>query len=330
MASEGKSKVISQDSSSGAREAWPKVAIIILNWNNYEDTKECLESVENITYPNYKVFVVDNGSTDGSGERLAGDFPYFKFIWNEKNLGFSAGNNMGIKQALRSKADYVMLLNNDTIVDPGMLMPLVERMDADRGMGITAPKIYSHSSIEQNNVLWFAGGKLRLFYGKTRMVGYGERDTGQYDDIKDTSWASGCAMLIRASVFSKVGFLNPDYFNSLEDVDFSINVRKAGYKIIFVPESQLWHKEARSSGSLDSPLYIYFQVRNRLLFMRKNGEAIYWFFFVPHFCVSLLWRSVQLLINKRGFRSISAIPWGIWDFVKGKFGPGSMKRFTLD
>lgn len=309
---------------------WPKVGIIVLNWNGWQDTIECLESLQHLTYPNYQITVVDNGSTDDSLSKIREEYPNVRLIKSRVNRGFTGGNNLGIEGALRDKSDYILLLNNDTIVDHRMLSNLVDELKRYPKAGVATPKIFFYDLEGRKDILWSVGTQLRLTYGKTLMQGYGERDRGQYDQGKELPWASGCTMLVKASVFREVGYFDDDFFAAFEDVDFGIRARKAGFKILYVPKSMIWHKEARATGSLDSPVYIYYQVRNRLLFMKKHGKGIYWFFFVPHFCVSLLWRSVQLLINKNSFQSIFAIPLGIWDFLKGNLGPGSIKRFTLD
>jgi len=153
----------------------PKVFIIILNWDNWTDTKDCLKSLENNGYPNYEVVVVDNGST----EKFEISDPKIKVIYNKENLGFSGGNNVGIKYALDNNADYVLLLNNDTIVNHNFLNKLVEIAEKDNKIGMVGPKIYFPDSKK----IWFAGGQINWLYNKGTMRGFDEIDNGQYDAL---------------------------------------------------------------------------------------------------------------------------------------------------
>jgi len=170
----------------------PRVFIIILNWNNWLDTFECLESLKNNDYPNYEVVIVDNGSD----EKPQSPNPDIKIIYNKENLGFSEGNNVGIKYALEHGADYVLLLNNDTVVSNDFLSKLVKAAESNEEIGMVGSKIYFY---DQKDRIWFAGGKVNWLYNKGTMRGYNEIDKGQYDlpEIQETDYLTGCCILVK-------------------------------------------------------------------------------------------------------------------------------------
>jgi len=240
----------------------PKVFIIILNWNNWPDVLECLESLKNNDYPNYEVVVVDN---DSKQKPQAPDG--VKVIYNDKNLGFVGGNNIGIEYALENNADYILLLNDDTITAPYFLTKMVQAAESDEKIGMAGAKIYFH---DQKDKLWYAGGKINWLYNKGTMRGYNQIDKGQYDEpaIQETGYITGCCLLAKKQVIQKIGLLSEDYFAYYEDADWSLASQRVGFKTIFVPGAKIWHKESKSFVQ-GSPKYIYYNVRNGLIFARK-------------------------------------------------------------
>jgi GT2 family glycosyltransferase len=179
----------------------PKVSIIVLSWNSYDVTRDCLLSLRKIDYPAFEVVLVDNGSVDGSGKKLAQDFPEVKVILNDKNLGFTGGNNVGMRDVLARGTDYLLLLNNDTIVAPNFLTELVHVAESDERISMVNPKIYY---FEPADKIWYAGGEYVPW--KTFPVHFGlrESDVGSYDQTKEVSFVSGCALLVKAEVVQKV------------------------------------------------------------------------------------------------------------------------------
>lgn len=299
----------------------PKICIIVLNWDNKKDTFECLDSVLKINYPNFKVVLVDNGSEEKIKNDVEARYPsdIVHLIENGENLGFAGGNNSGIEYAINEGADYILLLNNDTVVDKDLITELVSVAVSDNKIGIVGPKIYYFDEPER---LWFAGNKTSYFYGRPIKIGhrgYGQIDRGQYDAIEKIGFASGCAMFVRQEVFEKIGFLDEDYFCSAEDADFCIRAAKAGFDIFYAPKAKLWHKEASTFGGLDSPEYVYYQIRNRLLFMKKNFPLWGWLIFIPAFAIIVARRSIRLLLAKN-FSGLFAIWQGITDFLKARCG----------
>ena len=245
----------------------PKVFIIVLNWNRREDTIECVNSIRKINYPRYEIVIVDNGSTDGSEKILRSAFPDIKLIQNNENLGFAEGNNVGIRYALGNGADYVVILNNDTAVDEGFITELVNAAESDRSIGIVSSKIYFY---DRPDVLWYAGAVLDLKTGKSVHIGYNEKDAGQYNTMRKTDRACGCSMMVSRRACEAVGLMDASYFCYGEEADWSLRVREAGYKVVFVPGSKVWHKISSATGGAGTGYYLYYSVRNHLHLVKTH------------------------------------------------------------
>jgi GT2 family glycosyltransferase len=249
----------------------PQVTIIVLNWNGLNDTLDCLESLDQLDYQNYKVVIVDNGSIDGSVPVIRERFPGVTIIENGENLGYAGGNNVGLRYAMAEEADYALLLNNDTVVDPAFLRILVYAVQAEPAVGIAGPTIYYH---ERPDVIWSAGGAIDWQRGNTRMVGLDERGEGQFGaEPRAVDFVTGCAMLIRRTVMEKAGLLDERFFAYYEETEWCVRVARAGYKIVHVPLARMWHKISPSAQA-DSPLVHYYMTRNRLLFLKATGAGL--------------------------------------------------------
>ena len=258
----------------------PRITIVVLNWNGAEDTLACLDSLAELTYSNFDVIVVDNGSTDDSLMRLR---PYnahypLKLIETGANLGFAEGNNVGIREALKSSADFVLLLNNDTEVAPILVDELVNAATAHPEGGVFSAKIFYYA---EPNKLWYAGANWLKDRQHFQHVGIGEIDDGKtYESIVETDYASGCALFIRADVIEKIGLMTPKFFLTYEETDWCYRARAAGYKVLFVPTAKLWHKVSASFGGVESPLQLYFYSRNILLWAERHlSPSAYWSLF---------------------------------------------------
>lgn len=250
----------------------PLIYIILLNYNGYKDTIECVRSIEKINYKNYNIVIVDNNSVDGSEEILKSEFEKYKIIQTNSNRGFAGGNNIGIKYAINEGAQYVLLLNNDTLVEAEFLTNLIEETLKEKFKpGISIGKIYYNSGIKK---IWYAGGGINYLKGETFQIGCGETDKGQYDMKKNVDFATGCMMLINKEVIEKVGYLLEDYFLYYEDTDYCVKVIKAGYKILYCPRSIIYHKVSASTVIL-SEIYQFYMCRNRYLFIKRNFKAKY-------------------------------------------------------
>ena len=252
----------------------PKIAIIIINWNTYQLTFNCLKSLKACTYKNKTIFFVDNGSKDGSGDKIALEFPDINFIKNEINEGFTGANNKALKVILKQNFDYVLLLNNDTEVKPNFLSLLEARMDSDQNLAATQPLILDFPN---KNTIWNGGGSFNSFFGlsKTRYNGLIYKPQLKIETF--TEWISGCCILVKIEVIKKVGLLDNRFFAYFEDVDWSIRMTKLGYKLGVVPKSIIYHQSSGSTkmnntsneGNL-SPYAHYLNVRNHIYLIKKH------------------------------------------------------------
>ena len=252
----------------------PKIAIIIINWNTYQLTFNCLKSLKACTYKNKTIFLVDNGSKDGSGDKIALEFPDINFIKNEINEGFTGANNKALKVILKQNFDYVLLLNNDTEVKPNFLSLLEARMDSDQNLAATQPLILDFPN---KNTIWNGGGSFNSFFGlsKTRYNGLIYKPQLKIETF--TEWISGCCILVKIEVIKKVGLLDNRFFAYFEDVDWSIRMTKLGYKLGVVPKSIIYHQSSGSTkmnntsneGNL-SPYAHYLNVRNHIYLIKKH------------------------------------------------------------
>ncbi len=241
------------------------VTIVVLNWNGREDTLACLASLQQVDYARYDVVVVDNGSGDGSVEAIRERWNSVTLICNQQNLGFCGGNNVGLRLALERGADHVLLLNNDTEVAPDFLGPLVQALADDPSVGVAGPSIYYH---QRPTVLWSAGGAIDWRSGKTRMMGLDEPDRGQFGAApREVDFVTGCAMLLRRAALERAGLLDERFFAYYEEAEWCVRIRRAGFRIVHVPSSRLWHK-IHPDQQLESPTVHYYMTRNRLLFLR--------------------------------------------------------------
>ena len=235
---------------------------------------EALESVERMTYRNFKTVVVDNGSTDGSQGTVRSRFPSVDLVEIGKNVGVMEGYNVGLRYGLEHAAEWLFLLNNDIILDPNLLTELMNVASSDEKIGVLAPKIYYQS---EPNKFWYAGGRINYFAGIISHRGIREEDHGQYDHREDTEYITGCAMLIKREVIQKIGMLDlafsPMYS---EDADFSIRALRAGYRLVYVPKAKLWHKVSAFSGGGLTPLKTRLKVEHNFLIFKRYARWYHW------------------------------------------------------
>jgi GT2 family glycosyltransferase len=297
-----------------SNNSFPKVAIIILNWNGYQDTVECLKSLQKITYSNSEIIVVDNGSENDDYLKLKNEFSDLILIRSENNLGFTGGNNLGIKFALKNQADFVLLLNNDTLVEPNFIEPLLNLFDKFNDIGITAPQI---NYFNEPNKIWTSGGKINKLRGSG--FAYSDKyDDGKSYENKNVTFVSGCCMLIRRSVLDKVGLFDDNFFLYVEDVDLCCRTIKAGYQILVSSNSKIFHKVSSSTiGSL-SQLPLYYVTRNRLYFTKKNFPFSF-FFTLVYISMTMLFKGFGWIIKGKG-KNISVIRKAYFDYFNKRMG----------
>lgn len=327
----------------------PKVSIIILNWNGWRDTIECLESLYNINYSNYDIILIDNFSEDNSLEKIkkycnGTEIPksnFFEYninnkpihtyfylkeqtedlnfnienknlpaneqltiIKNNQNYGFAEGNNIGIKYVLKNlDPDYILLLNNDTVVDNNFLTELVTNAN-QQNVGFLGPKVYYYDYNGRKDVINFAGGKLNTIKGSTRHLGFNEIDKGQHEKINEIDYVQGCCILIKKKIFKEVGFLDINYFTYWEETDLCRRGFNKGYKSIYVPKAKIWHKVG--SSNIGKTKFCY-MVRNRFMFMKKNFGTNEYLLFLIYFSLIDMWFNILVIIFfKKDFDMLKA------------------------
>jgi GT2 family glycosyltransferase len=296
-----------------------KLAIILINYNQAANTIECLASLEKISWSAKPlVIVVDNASLDDSLKVIKSKFPEVTLLANQENLGFAAGNNRGFVVAKRHGADLVMLLNNDTKIDPQLALNLYRSIE--QRADIVAPKIYFYPGFEfhkdryakkeQGKVIWYAGGHIdwQNIFGIHH--GVDQVDRGQFDQEAEIDFATGCCFMARCSILEKLNLFDPRYYLYLEDADFSVRAQKAGYKIIYQPKAFLWHKNAESTGGSGSTLQDYYFTRNRLLFGFTYASI--------RTKLALYRESMKLFFSGPRWKRL-----GVIDFYFRRFGKGS-------
>ncbi len=293
----------------------PRVAVVILNWKRPDLTAACLASLRRSDYSEWFAIVVDNGSGDDSIALIRERFPDALVVDNGVNLGFAAGNNPGIAQAIRSGADYVLLLNDDTEVAPEMLRILVEEAESDPRIGIVGPKILYY---QPANVIWSAGGAV----SKLGVPGHLRADEAD-DDANGTSfrtdYVTGCAMLVRRSVIERVGGFDERFFMYFEETEWCARARRAGYEVRCAPSARMWHKIPPGARGA-SPTYQYLMTRNRLLYLRCAGVSP-WTLGIA--CLSVIRTAVSWSVRPRhrAMRPFARVlVRGLADFLRERYG----------
>lgn len=296
-----------------------KVSIILVNYNNYQDTIDCVNSLLSTNYKNIEIIVVDNLSTNDSLPILKSEFENIKsihLIMSNQNLGFSGGNNLGIKYVLEKCTDYVLLLNNDTVVEKDFLDKVIQYYEKHNEIGIMTGKIkyfYDQSRI------WYAGGDFNRLKARAQHIGSNSEDNGSFDKIKVITFACGCYMLIRAKVFNKVGLMPEEYFLYCEDVAYSLKIQSYGYKLVYFPESVIYHKVSASTGA-SSKMRQYYICRNGYYLIKKQYSGLkkyFAFLFYTYFMLK------KIVYDKC---SVSIIIKGLVDCSKNKMGKVLLKK----
>jgi GT2 family glycosyltransferase len=247
----------------------PLLFIVILNTNRREDTLECLASLAESTYEFLTVIVLDNASTDGSAEAIRSRFPDVRLINLEENRGYAGNNNVGIEAAHKQGADWILVLNEDTILDPDCLTHLVRVGESDDRIGILGPMVYHH---DEPVVIQSAGGHLDKRWRATHL-GQNQVDRGQFPAPHSVDWISGCAILVRREVIDQVGGLDDRFFYYWEETEWCLRARKKGWQIWHVPHAHLWHKGVQRDYQ-PSPNVTYYSTRNRLLMLSKHRAPL--------------------------------------------------------
>ena len=287
----------------------PLVSIITISYDHPEVTCALLGSLRHITYPNIEIIVVDNASPKDDPAIIFQTYPEIVFIQSKENLGFAGGNNVGIRSA---KGKYILLLNNDTEVEPGFLEPLVEKLESNSKIGAVSPKI---KFFFQPDTIQFSGqAPMNPYTMRSHGYGYGIVDSGQFEVDAKTNFVHGAAMMIPLEVVKKVGLMAEIYFLYYEELDWGARIRAAGYELWYVHNSTVMHKESISTGRL-TPFKTYYMNRARILYLRRNVKGIQFLVaFLYQTFVSIPKNAATFAIKKqRGhfFAYIKAILWNV-------------------
>lgn len=289
------------------------VGIILVNYNGYEDTKECIESIKKNTYHNYKIIIVDNASPDESGKLLDNEYSGDKdiiVILNRENAGFSEGNNIGLKYASEEKLDYVLMLNNDTIVDSDFLYKLIKGARKTNFKGLYSGKILYYFDKDK---IWFAGGKYNYFKGTASHEGVNENDGKYYNTTRKIEFICGCCIFMSMEIYHQLGNLSDEYFLYAEDLDYSLMAQNKNISMYYIPEARIYHKVSASTSKI-SILSQYYMIRNRFYIISKFH---YGYKKISAYIFTTLWCIKRII--KREF-SIPVCKTAISDFITNNMG----------
>lgn len=338
----------------------PKVSILILNWNGWEDTIECLESLSQITYPNYSITILDNSSSDDSLNRIISyckghvhikseffkykndnkPFKIIKFnekdienpknflnikdmvknahkcndvilIENESNYGFAEGNNIGIRFVLNyMNPDYILLLNNDTVVNKNFLYEMIKIGESNQFNGIIGPKIYYYHN---PTILQSTFIRLNVLKNRFVIVGNDEIDNDQYNSVMKTEYVPGSCILIKRAVLETVGLLNNEYFCYWEETELCFRAKKFGFNCIYSPKSYIWHKV---SATADSQTKTYFMTRNKFWFMKNQGKVSFILSLFHFFLFEIGYKTTIYLFYHKDLKLLKSFLAGFIDGIR--------------
>jgi GT2 family glycosyltransferase len=286
----------------------PLVYCIVLNFNGALDTIECLESLRRITYGNCRTIIVDNGSSDGSAAEITGTFPDLPLILTGKNLGYAAGNNIGMRRALEQGAAYICILNNDTVVDPGFLEPLIDRMEQDRAIGIAGPKVCEY---RDHAVIQATGSRANLFLGTFPQLNKGANRDAVHGLIA-ADYVGGACMLASRGTIAAIGMMPEHYFLFFEETEWCHTAKLHHFDVVCVCDSVVYHKGAQATGKIHG-IQDYYMTRNQIIFEKRNATG-------PQLAVFLAYRTLQVA-GSLAKRLITGNPnrdmfKGFWDGIK--------------
>lgn len=251
----------------------PLVWVVVLNWNGAPVIRECLDSLLEMDYPDFRILVVDNASSDDSPRMVSQSYPQIDLLQLDDNLMYAGGNNAGVEKALSAGAEAILLVNNDTRAERAMLTHLVEALETGTDVGVVGPKIYYH---EGGNVIWSAGGRVVIPLGLVHHLGIRKTDSCRYCSVREVDYLTGCCVLMRASALRSVGLLETSYVMYSEDVDWCLRARAAGWKVLIAPSAHLWHKVSFSSGGGLTPFKAYYKMRSNVLVFRRFARPAHW------------------------------------------------------
>lgn len=271
----------------------PLVSIICINYKNSSVTCELLQTIALLSFKNLEIIIVDNESIIDVSNQFLSIIPEVIYVRSEKNLGFAGGNNLGISRAI---GEFLFFVNNDTELTPNCIQPLVGLLKRNSTIGMVSPQINFYFD---KQIIQYAGfTDINAYTGRNVSIGYLEKDKGQYNIAKPTSFAHGAAMMIPKQAIQKVGLMPELYFLYYEELDWCCKFKNAGFQIYFEPNSLVYHKESVSVGNF-SPLKVFYNTRNRIIFMRRNVSKVKYYIFIIFYHIFVIPKTLfNFLINK--------------------------------
>lgn len=293
----------------------PFIISVILNTNRRDDTLACLASLLKNSYSHHKVIVLDNNSTDGSVGAIEAGFPEVEVIQLTENLGYAGNNNVGIEAAMAQGADWVFVLNEDTILAPDCLDRLVRVGESDDQIGVVGPMVYHH---DEPDVIQSAGGKLGRNWDSLHLA-QNEPDRGQFDKPHVVDWISGCAIMVRRAVIEQIGMIDARYFYYWEETEWCLRAGRSGWKIMHVPQAKIWHKGVQRDYR-PKPSVTYYATRNRLLTLAKHQApaSVWMFVWLQNLRTLTSWTVKRKWQSKYEHRN--AMWRGMVDFLRHRWG----------
>ena len=295
----------------------PSISIIIINWKKYELTRNCINSVEKSSFKNFKIILIDNESQNDFSDEINKNEKIY-IIKNKNNEGFARANNQGIKYSLKNGFDYVLLLNNDTLITNNLLDSLIKQSNT-LNQKIIQPLILNYDGTK----IWNAGGTINNFFGTFKTHKKGESFTGLKSNMDFTDWFTGCCVLIKSEVFNDIGYFDENFFAYYEDIDFSIRLKANGYSIAMLNDSYLKHFESASSKSNNqsegnlSPYVHYLNIRNHILLLNKHSKSFNTIGVILFQAIKILSYLIYFLIRFR-FNKFKMVLKGLIDAINFK------------
>lgn len=295
-----------------------KVSLILLNWNRADDTIECLRSLQGVRYENLDVILVDNGSTDGSVDKIAKLFPSLHIIKNGRNLGFAGGCNVGIMDAIRHGADLICLLNNDTVADSDFVREMVAVAGENPSIGVLGSKIYYY---DRRELIWFGDPIFNPLTGRAKDRSFHRIERNDSIEPHDVTFVSGCSMMVRREMIDRVGLLDERFFCYGEEIDWCIRAKRAGFRIILVPKSRVYHKVSMTTGGRNQGITMYYRIRNYLFLIKKHYPLHPRLLNALREILIIMWHMAALFrLNINKLEGIRFTLLGVKDYYRGVFG----------
>jgi GT2 family glycosyltransferase len=292
------------------------IATILVTWNQTGLTLDCLESLRAAGIAEDSIWLVDNGSQPSAAPQAVARFPALHIVRLAANIGFTGGCNAGARAALAASPDAIFFLNNDALVEPETIPALVRALEHDTTIAATSPMVYYHGTA---HIIQCVGVQVDPDSGSVRAIGAGEPDQGQYGQLAERDALFGCAMLIRRTAWEQVGEFWEPFFNYAEEIDWCLRARRAGWRLLYVPQTVVWHRTSSSLG-VESPLRVYLIARNQWLLRRRHQRGG---------LRGLRGLAYGLYINGRTWlrylrlgqpRQAQALVLGLWDYWRGRSG----------